>query len=208
MADEAGVAAVDRALSILDAFTHADPELSLAQIAKRTGLYKSTVLRLTKSLERFGYIHRSADGAYCLGSKVLFLGSLYQRHFRTSAIVPQVLGRIVDELKESASFFVQDGDYRICPGQVDSSRGTRCKATVATVGASVMSSSSLERPALIRKVRMTCTRRAENATRNRCGIVSRFPRRRATAGALAVSVRGTAQRRPARCRCSSSTPST
>jgi DNA-binding IclR family transcriptional regulator len=125
MADEAGVAAVDRALSILDVFTHADPELSLAQIAKRTGLYKSTVLRLTKSLEKFGYIHRSADGAYCLGSKVLFLGSLYQRHFRTSAIVPQVLGRIVDELKESASFFVQDGDYRVCLHRVESTHHVR-----------------------------------------------------------------------------------
>jgi DNA-binding IclR family transcriptional regulator len=125
MADADGVAAVDRALSILDAFTHNHPKLSLAEISKRTGLYKSTVLRLAKSLEKFGYVHRSQEGSYWLGSKVLFLGSLYQRHFRTSEIVPQALGRIVDELKEAASFYVRDGDHRICLHRVESTRAVR-----------------------------------------------------------------------------------
>ena len=49
MSDESGVAAVDRALSIVDALT--EDKVTLAEIAKRTGLYKSTVLRLLKSLE-------------------------------------------------------------------------------------------------------------------------------------------------------------
>jgi len=100
MADEGGVAAVDRALSILDAFCESDAKLSLAEISKRTGLYKSTILRLMKSLEKFGYMYRSDDGAYTLGAKTLFLGTLYQRQFRTSEIVPPVLRKIVAELKE------------------------------------------------------------------------------------------------------------
>ena len=54
MADEGGVAAVDRALSILDAFTDDDGS-AWPSSSKRTGLYKSTVLRLAKSLEKFGY---------------------------------------------------------------------------------------------------------------------------------------------------------
>ena len=66
MSDEGGVAAVDRALSILDALT--DEKISLAELSKRTGLYKSTVLRLAKSLERFGYILRTDDGSYRLGA--------------------------------------------------------------------------------------------------------------------------------------------
>ena len=80
MGDEGGVAAVDRALSILDALT--DDKVTLAELSKRTDLYKSTVLRLLKSLEKFGYVLRSADGSYRLGSKVLHLGALYQRHFK------------------------------------------------------------------------------------------------------------------------------
>ncbi len=66
MSDEGGVAAVERALSILDALT--DEKITLAELSKRTDLYKSTVLRLAKSLERFGYVFRDDDGCYRLGS--------------------------------------------------------------------------------------------------------------------------------------------
>ena len=37
---------------------------------------------------------------------MLYLGALYQRHFRTSEIVPPVLERIVAELHEGASFYI------------------------------------------------------------------------------------------------------
>ncbi len=123
MSDEGGVAAVDRALTILDALT--DEKVTLAEVAKRTGLYKSTVLRLAKSLERFGYVRRSEDGGYRLGPKVLYLGSLYQRHFNTSDIVPPVLRRLVDELHEGASFYIADGDQRVVLHRIDASRTVR-----------------------------------------------------------------------------------
>jgi DNA-binding IclR family transcriptional regulator len=125
MAGEQGVAAVDRALSILNAFTEQDQKVTLAELSKRTGLYKSTVLRLAKSLEKFGYLRRSEEGAYWLGAKVLFLGSLYQRHFRTSEFVPPVLRKLVDELQEGASFYVRDGEDRVCLHRVDSTRAVR-----------------------------------------------------------------------------------
>lgn len=123
MGDEGGVAAVERALSIIDALT--DEKTSLAELSKRTGLYKSTVLRLVTSLERFGYIIRSEDGSYRLGSKVLLLGSLYQRHFKTSEIVPPLLRNLVAELHEGASFYIMDGDRRVVLHRVDASRAVR-----------------------------------------------------------------------------------
>jgi DNA-binding IclR family transcriptional regulator len=123
MSEQDGVAAVDRALSILDALT--DDRVSLADISKRTGLYKSTVLRLIKSLEKAGYVLRMTDGAYRLGSKVLLLGALYQRHFRTSDIVPPVLERLAAELHEGASFYICEGEQRVCLHRVESTRAIR-----------------------------------------------------------------------------------
>ena len=123
MSDEGGVAAVDRALSILDALT--DDKVTLAELSKRTDLYKSTVLRLLKSLEKFGYVLRSADGSYRLGSKVLHLGSLYQRHFKTSEIVPPVLERLSAEVHEGASFYVCEEDKRVCLHRVEATRAVR-----------------------------------------------------------------------------------
>ncbi len=122
---DGGVAAVDRALSILDVFTEGDQRLTLTEISKRTGFYKSTTLRLAESLERFGYLRRLEDGAYCLGSKPLLLGALYQKHFKTSDFVPQVLRQIVGELHEGASFFVQDNDRRVCIHRIDAQRAIR-----------------------------------------------------------------------------------
>jgi DNA-binding IclR family transcriptional regulator len=125
MAETMGVAAVERALSILDAFTDADPELTLAEVAKRTKMYKSTVLRLARSLENFGYLTRADDGLYRLGPQLLRLGSLYQRHLHTSAIVPGALRSIVDALKEGASFYVRDGDRRLVLHRVEALRSVR-----------------------------------------------------------------------------------
>ncbi len=138
MSEQDGVAAVDRALSILDALT--DERVSLADISKRTGLYKSTVLRLIKSLEKAGYVLRTADGAYRLGSKVLSLGALYQRYFRTSDLVPPVLEKLAAELREGASFYVCEGDQRVCLHRVESTRAIRDSVHVGdrlslTVGA-------------------------------------------------------------------------
>ena len=44
--DNGGSATADRVLSLLTAFKFGDDELTLAQMAWRTGLYKSTALRL------------------------------------------------------------------------------------------------------------------------------------------------------------------
>ena len=51
---------MDRALSILDALT--DDKVTLAESPSGPTCYKSTVLRLLKSLEKFGYVLRTVDG--------------------------------------------------------------------------------------------------------------------------------------------------
>jgi len=156
-----GVAAVDRALSILDAFADEDRKLTLAELAKRTGLYKSTVIRLAKSLEKSRYLLRSEDGTYRLGSKVLSLGALYQKHFGTADIVPPILREIVDELHEGASFYVRDEAQRLCLHRIEPQRavrdsihvGDRLPLTVGAAGHVILAFSGLtgERYDQIRK---------------------------------------------------------
>ncbi len=58
-----GVSTVERALDVLRAFTHRQPELSLTDIATTTGLHKATVFRLLTTLCRAG-----ADRSLRLGS--------------------------------------------------------------------------------------------------------------------------------------------
>ncbi len=58
-----GVAAVDRALTLLSAFRKGDTAVSLAELAERTGLVKSTIMRLAISLEEHGYYASRVGGA-------------------------------------------------------------------------------------------------------------------------------------------------
>ena len=76
-----GVAAVDRALSLMSVFTPRDKALSLGELAERTRLYKSTVLRLLASLEHAGWIQRLDDGRYALGGEVARLHGIYASSF-------------------------------------------------------------------------------------------------------------------------------
>lgn len=77
-----GVAAVDRAFKILAAFETSNGTLPLSEIAQRTGLYKSTILRITTSMERAGFLVRLPDRRFAVGPELRRLALLYERsHF-------------------------------------------------------------------------------------------------------------------------------
>lgn len=122
-----GVAAVDRALTILRAFEgEGDPEpLTLAALARRTGLYKSTMLRLMVSLQAFGYIVQLPDGRYHLGPTPFRLGSVYQRGNRLYDHVMPALRTLVAQGTESPSFHIRHDDrLRLCVLRIDSQHST------------------------------------------------------------------------------------
>jgi DNA-binding IclR family transcriptional regulator len=120
-----GVAAVERALGILTVFGDRDESLTLAQVAQRSGLYKSTILRLIASLARFGYIRRLADGRYHIGPEPMRLAQLYQHSFRLGDAVMPMLRRLADECGVTASFFVMEGNSRVCLHRVEPPRIVR-----------------------------------------------------------------------------------
>ncbi len=115
-----GVAAVDRALMLLSAFRAGDRELTLATLAERTGLVKSTALRLLASLLHAGFVRRSEAGLYALGPEIARLDGLFSASFTLEADVMPVLAKLVAKTKETAAFHVRRDDKRLCLYRVDS----------------------------------------------------------------------------------------
>lgn len=115
-----GVDALDRAFSILFAFRPDEPPLTLAQLAARTGLYKSTLLRLATSLIHHGFLSRLQDGRYRLGSAPLTLGAIYQSSLNLDDILLPIMRELNDELGETISFHVREGDHRVCLHRINS----------------------------------------------------------------------------------------
>ncbi|GGK34983.1 IclR family transcriptional regulator [Salinarimonas ramus] len=105
---------MERALTLLDCFDETSESLTLAELARRSGLYKSTILRLATSLERFGHLVRGSDGRFRLGPALWRLGSLYRRAFDLAETIRPELKVLVDETGETASFYVREGDARVC----------------------------------------------------------------------------------------------
>lgn len=125
LAERGGVAAVDRAFAILGAFGTHDRSLTLAELGRRTGLYKSTILRLIASIERAGFIRRLDNGSYAVGAGALHLGRLYQASFELDRYLLPALRNLARESGETASFFVRDHDRRICLRRVEPDRPVR-----------------------------------------------------------------------------------
>jgi DNA-binding IclR family transcriptional regulator len=120
-----GVAAVERALSIVATLETSDQPMTLAEIAVRTGFYKSTVLRLLGSLTSTGYVMRLPDGGYDLGPAAFRLGVAFTRKNALGHHVVPALQKLVDSGTESASFHVrQDADNRVCLFRIDSRHAT------------------------------------------------------------------------------------
>lgn len=122
---EGGVAAVDRAMAILGAFRAGDGALELRELAARTGLYKSTILRLLASLERARCVERRADGRWALGPMLYHWGMLYRHGLRLEAVVPTALSALAESTGESASFFIREGAHRLCLFRADGPRLVR-----------------------------------------------------------------------------------
>jgi DNA-binding IclR family transcriptional regulator len=71
------VAAVERAIAVLDALSDGSAELGTNEIARRTGINASTVSRLLATLANARLVeHVPATGRYRLGPRLLQLGSL------------------------------------------------------------------------------------------------------------------------------------
>ena len=115
-----GAAAVDRALSVLSAFRSGDKALSVTELAERTRLYKSTVLRLLASLAHGGLMRKTTEGLWSLGPEVSRLAAIYTASFSLEDVVLPVMHQLVAKTGESVALHIQQGEQRLCLLRVDS----------------------------------------------------------------------------------------
>jgi len=105
---------VARALEILECFTAGEPEQTLKELCEKTGLYKSRVHRLCRTLLDCGYLVRTSYSSYRLGPKLLVLGKVYERTNTLVSISRPIMGRLAVSSGESAALFALEGDRSIC----------------------------------------------------------------------------------------------
>ncbi|WP_280890278.1 IclR family transcriptional regulator C-terminal domain-containing protein [Streptomyces sp. LBL] len=98
-----------RGVSVLWQLTDADGTLSPSALERATGLARSTVDRITSTLARMGYVR--LDGRdVVLAPRLMDLGNAYLAALRLPALLDARADALADELDESVSLAVGDGD--------------------------------------------------------------------------------------------------
>ena len=129
-AESSGVAVLDRAFALLAAFGATDGSLTLTELSNRTGLYKSTVLRLLAALEHGGYIRKLPNGQYSVGPQPLRLAAIYQRSFQVGHVIEPLLKQLSAASGETASFYVRHDNMRVALFRTEPSRAVRASVRV------------------------------------------------------------------------------
>ncbi|MFC3286276.1 helix-turn-helix domain-containing protein [Litchfieldella rifensis] len=108
------VEAVERALTVLEAFDSPQDHFTLADLANATGFYKSTLLRLLGSLERFDYVQRGQDGRYRLGHTPVRLSRRHLPSRQLAAWIQPILDTLAERSGETAALLEVDMGHAEC----------------------------------------------------------------------------------------------
>jgi DNA-binding IclR family transcriptional regulator len=110
---EPGRTVTNKVIGVLRSFDTAEPELSLHEIAARTGLPPSTALRLIRELVDAGVLERTPVGSYCIGLALWRTGelSMQARQLRGSARTAMV--ELHNTLQSAVALVLHHGDEAI-----------------------------------------------------------------------------------------------
>ena len=125
------IQAIERAVSILNAFSMDDPELGVTELADRLGLHKSTVHRFMVNLDAAGLVERNArTGRYRLGLHVFELGALVMQQMNLWDEALPFLEGLVHDTGETGHLAVLDGGEAIYIERVEARRALRVPSAI------------------------------------------------------------------------------
>lgn len=126
------VAAVARALSVLDALEQGHRELGTNEIARLTGINASTVSRLLATLAAAGLVEHVEDsGRYRLGMRLVQLGNAVLERLDLRTIARRDLDALSSATGETATLSAPGGENAIT---IDFVQGPHSVQSVAQVG--------------------------------------------------------------------------
>jgi IclR family transcriptional regulator, pca regulon regulatory protein len=125
------VQSLDRGLAVIRAFSARTPRLSIADVARQTGLTRAAARRFLHTLCGLGYVGVSG-GSYYLRPRVLELGYAYLSSVSVAEIAQEHLVALAEELHESCSASVLDGADIVYIARAQTNRIMTISLTVGT----------------------------------------------------------------------------
>lgn len=141
------VQSLARGLAVIEAFTEARRPLTLSDVARGAAISRAAARRMLHTLSGLGYVG-SVDGKlFTLRPRVLGLGYAYLSTLDLRDVAEDHMRRLAEQLHESCSLSVLDGDDIVYVARVPSKRimtialtvGTRLPAYATSMGRVLLS---------------------------------------------------------------------
>jgi len=116
---------------VIRCFSSEHPSLTLSEVAERTGLTRAAARRFLLTLQELGYVG-SSGRQFSLRPRVLALGYAYLSSFSVSQIAQPHLEDLAEQLHESCSVSVLDGDDLVYVARASANRIMTIALTVGT----------------------------------------------------------------------------
>jgi PcaR/PcaU/PobR family beta-ketoadipate pathway transcriptional regulator len=151
-----------RGLAAIRAFGGGASQLSVADVARIAGLSRASARRCLHTLSVLGYA-TAAGGRYELTPSILTLGQAYLSSTSVARVAQPVLERVSDELHESSSVAVLDGDEIVYVARAAARRilaislevGSRLPAACTSMGRVLLAAQDPdERARVLRRVKL------------------------------------------------------
>ena len=135
------VQSLERGLAVIRVFDENNPELTLSEVARLTGLTRAAARRFLHTLVGLGYM-RTDGRKFALRPKILELGYAYLSSLSLPEMAMPHLEQLVSTVHESSSVSVLDGDEVVYVARVPTKRimtvaisvGTRFPAFATSMG--------------------------------------------------------------------------
>lgn len=125
------IQAIERAVSILNAFSAEEHELGVTELAGKLGLHKSTVHRFMVNLDAAGMVERNPrTGRYRLGMRIFELGGLVKQRMNLWDEALPFLESLVRDTGETGHLAVLDGGEAIYIERVEARRALRVPSAI------------------------------------------------------------------------------
>jgi DNA-binding IclR family transcriptional regulator len=117
---------------ILDAFSLAQPALTLSELRAATDFPTSTVQRLVANLVAEGFLDRDGD-RYRIGATMAYWAAPASRGIDRLQAVTPALQQLRDLTGETACFFIREGPCRVCVAMAETTHAIRREMHVGKV---------------------------------------------------------------------------
>ncbi|GIP50508.1 HTH-type transcriptional regulator KipR [compost metagenome] len=115
---------VVRSMDLLQLFL-TYPKLNISEMAKLSGIPKTSVLRMIGSLEEMGFLKKDTEGSYSLGLLFLQYGNLVAERLDIRHVALPVMQQLRDEIQEAIHLVLRDGDECIYIEKLDTDHPVR-----------------------------------------------------------------------------------